>query len=347
MNQSVQIFSADSLRDWIIPLFIRISVPSDHAQILADGLVAASLRGVDTHGVMYARTYAQDIQNGVVNPQPNIKVVSEKAGTALIDGDLALGIVTGHKAMRLAMDKAKESGVGAVGVRNSTHFGMTALYPLLAVAEGMIGMAFSNSSPVMAPWGGKSLLMGSNPLALGVPGGDDGDMVLDMATSKVAWGKMNVLAKAGKMMPLDWATDLDGKPTDDPKIGMKGLLLPLGDHKGYGLAVFIDLICAALTGAALDHEIENEQDYGHFFIAIDVNAFLPAAALRERVAGLAQIFHESTPLKEDGRIYMPGEIEAQIKKQRLAEGIPIPDTVVSELTTLGAELDVPFPVNSS
>ncbi len=347
MNQSFQHFSADSLRAWIINVFEKLSVPSDHAQLLADSLVATSLRGVDTHGIMYARTYAQDIQKGVVNPQPNITVVSEKVGIALIDGDLGLGIVTGHKAMRLAMDKAKETGIGAVGVRNSTHFGMTALYPLLAVSEGMIGMAFSNASPSMAPWGGKTLLLGTNPIALGVPGGETGDIVMDMATTKVAWGKMKVLAEAGKKMPFGWATDLDGNPTDDPNIGMKGLMLPLADHKGYGLALFVELLAAALTGAALDHEIENEQDYGHFFIAIDVAAFLPMFALQARVAGLAQLFHESAPLKENGCIYLPGEIEEETKKRRLIHGIPLMSKVVIELTALGTALGVPFPVNGN
>ncbi len=344
MNQTLQHFSADSLHEWTLNIFEKLDVPSDHAQIMAQSLVTTSLRGVDTHGVMYVRTYAHDIKNGMVNLQPNLAVVSEKAGTALLDGDLGLGAVIGHQAMRLAMDKAKETGIGAVGVRNSSHFGMTALYPLLAVAEDMIGMVFSNSSTVMAPWGGKSLLLGSNPLALGFPGGEGGDIVLDMATAKVAWGKMNVLAKAGQKMPLDWATDLDGKPTDDPEVGMKGLMLPLGDHKGYGLALFIELICAVLTGGAFDHEIKNEQNYSHFFMAIDTEAFLPVATLRARVAGLAHLFHKSEPLQEGGRIYLPGEIEEETKKQRLAEGIPMLEAVVAELTALGAELGVPFPV---
>ena len=346
MNQDYQTFSTESLRSWIVDVYRKLSVPLEHAQILADSLVTTSLRGIDTHGIIYTRKYAQDIQNGVVNPQPNITVVSEQAGIALIDGDLGLGIVTGHKAMLMAIDKAKETGIGAVGVRKSTHFGMTALYPLLGVAEGMISMAFSNTSPSMAPWGGKTLLLGTNPIALGIPGGETGDIVLDMATTKVAWGKMKVLAAAGKKMPYGWATDLDGNPTDDPNIGMKGLMLPLGGHKGYGLALFVELLAGAMTGAALDHEIENEQDYGHFFIAIDVSAFLSLSAWQARVDGLAQLFHDSTPLKEDERIYLPGEIEEKIKKQRLKEGIPILSKVVAELVSWGNALGVPFPLTS-
>ncbi len=187
-------------------------------------------------------------------------------------------------------------------------------------------------------------MLGSNPLALGVPGGDDGDIILDMATTKVAWGKMNVLSKAGEKMPLGWATDLDGNPTDDPDVGMSGLMQPLGDHKGYGVALFVELLCAALTGAAFDHEIKNEQNYGHFFMAIDAEAFLPVAALRERVATLAKLFHESEPLQEGGQIYLPGEIEEETKKRRLAEGIPIAAEIVTDLVALGVKFSTPFPL---
>ncbi|MEM7343978.1 MAG: Ldh family oxidoreductase [Chloroflexota bacterium] len=344
MIESTQHFSAGTLRPWIIQIFETLSVPSDQAVIMADSLITTSLRGVDTHGVMYTRTYANDIKNGVVNPTPSITVVKEKPATALIDGDLGLGVVVATTAMRLAMDKAKTQGVGAVGVRNSTHFGATALYPMMATAEGMVGLAFSNASPTVAPWGGKTLLLGTNPLAAGFPGGEAGDIILDMATTKVAWGKMNVLAKAGKKMPFGWATDLDGNPTDDPNVGIRGLMLPLGDHKGYGLALFIELICAALSGAAFDHEIENEQDYSHFFIAIDAAAFLPIADLRARVAGLTELFHESEPLKEGGRIYMPGEIEDETYKHRSEHGIPMLETVVEELRALGEERGMPFPM---
>ena len=344
MSQATQYYSADPLREWVTAIFTKLTVPATDAKILAECLINTSLRGVDTHGILYAPNYARYIEQGVINPQPTMTIVKEKASTVLIDGDLGPGIVTGTKAMRLAMEKAKQNGIGAVGVRNSTHFGATAHYALLAAAEGMVSLAFSNTSPSMAPWGGKTRLLGTNPLALGVPGGEEADVILDMATTKVAWGKMDVLSRAGKKMPLGWATDLDGNPTDDPAVGMTGLMQPLGDHKGYGLALFVELLCAGLTGSAFDHEIENEQDYSHFFIAIDANAFLPVATLRERVAGLAQIFHESEPLKEDGPIYLPGEIEAETKKRRLAEGIPIMDQVITQLMALGDELAAPFPV---
>ncbi|MCV3213052.1 Ldh family oxidoreductase [Plectonema radiosum NIES-515] len=343
MDELAPRYRAELLHTWVTQLFENLSIPPDDAQIIADTLIEANLRGVDSHGIAQLTIYVRDIQQGQTNIHPNILVVTETPATALIDGDNGFGMVVSVRAMHEAIKRARQCGIAGVGVRQSTHFGAASYYTMMAANEGMIGLAFTNVMPYMAPWGGKSRLLGNNPLSIAVPGGIEGGVVLDMATSKVAWSKMYLLSHAGQKMPLDWALDQDGQPTEDPNEGMAGLMLPVGEHKGYGLALMVQMLSAVLTGAAFDHHIVNWQNIGHFFVAIDVNSFIPYKGFCERVSQLVADLHQSKPLKEGQPIYVPGEIEAQTKQQRLATGIPIEANVVAKLTQLGKEFCVPFP----
>ncbi len=335
-------FSAIKLKTWIQRLFERVNVPLNDAEIVADALVTASLRGVDTHGVIYAQHYIRDIHKGHVTVRPNIRIVRQSPSTALIDGDNGLGIVVGVRAMHEAIRRARETGSAVVGVRGSTHFGASAYYAQMAAAEGLIGICMTNTESIVAPWGSTSPLLGTNPLAIAIPGGIDGGLVLDMATTQVAWGKLYLASRAGEKIPTNWATDTNGYPTDDPDVGMAGLMLPLGGHKGYGLALMIEILCATLTGAAHDAEITNGQDVGHTFMVIDVSRFMPLEAFQTRLAHLVDEIRQSDRRDGVSRIYVPGEIEAETMAHRQQAGIPIPDELVAELIALGEEVGEPF-----
>jgi LDH2 family malate/lactate/ureidoglycolate dehydrogenase len=342
MSDNIQHFPTDGLRAWIRRVFERLDVPSNDAATVAEALVTASLRGVDTHGVIYAPYYARGVRQGYVKAKPDIRIERDSLSTALVDGDNGLGIVVGVWAMQAAVRRARETGVAAVGAKKSTHFGATAYYAQMAAAEGLVGLSLANTEPVMAPWGGRSPLLGSNPLAIAVPGGIEGGIVLDMATTNVAWGKIYLAARAGQKIPLDWATDQEGQPTDDPDVGLEGLMLPLGGHKGYGLALMIEILCSTLTGAAYGPEIVNGQNIGHCFIAIDVGRFLPLEVFQIRLGQLVDEVRHSKPLTGVSRIYVPGQIEAETMARRRRTGIPIPADLVAELTALGEQAGVPF-----
>lgn len=346
MSSNARSVPADGLRAWAGQVFRRVSVPPEDAAAAADVLVTTSLRGVDTHGIIYLPRYVGAIRNGYVNARPDIRVERNSAATALMDGDNGLGIVVGVRAMREAVRRAGEAGAAIVGVRNSTHFGAAAYYSQLAAAEGFVGLTFTNAEPVMAPWGSRTLMLGNNPFAIAAPGGIDGGVVLDIATTKVAWGKLDLAARAGQKIPSDWATDLNGRPTEDPVEGMRGLLLPLGGHKGYGLSVMVEILCSVLTGAAFGPHVERGQNLGHLFAAIHVARFVPPDVFHARLAQVVEELHASEPAPGVSRIYVPGEMEMETAARRRREGIPLTPDLVAELIELGEQVGEPFLVDS-
>ena len=341
-SRSARSYSAASLRTWAQKILQRISLPSADAVHAADVLVRTSLRGVDTHGIIYLPRYVREIRQGHVNPQPNIRVEGEAPATAVMNGDNGLGIVAGVRAMREALRRARLVGAAAVSVRNSTHFGAAAYYVQMASAEGFIGLAFSNAEAIMAPWGSHTLLLGNNPFAIAAPGGIDGGVVLDMATTKVAWGRLDLAARAGEKIPLGWATDRQGRPTDDPRVGMSGLMLPLAEHKGYGLSVMVEILCSVLSGAAYGTHIVNGRDLAHLFFAIEVARFAPFEAFQTRMTQLVDEIHACEPAEGVSRVYVPGEIEMEIAARREREGIPVTPDLATELIELGEQVGEPF-----
>ena len=252
---------ADDLRKFAREVLTRVGVPSDHAAMTANSLVEADQRGVHTHGLAYLPVYVQRLMAGGINPAPAIRLVSERPSTALIDGDNGLGQVVGVQAIQLAINKAREHGAGLVGVRNSNHFGAAAHYAMAAAREGMIGLAMSNIGPTMAPWGGITPCYGNNPISYAVPTGEAA-IVLDMATSVVSRGRISAAAARGETIPLGWACDREGRPTQDPNLALEGLLLPVGGYKGYGIALLIDILSGVLTGGAFGQGVGNLEPFG-------------------------------------------------------------------------------------
>jgi LDH2 family malate/lactate/ureidoglycolate dehydrogenase len=345
-------FPAPKLRAWTEQVFRKIGVSKDDAALLTDSLIEANLRGVDTHGITRMLcTYVKRMQVGVVNPKTELKVLREHPSTALIDGKNSIGQVVSNVAMRMAIDKAKKTGVAFVATTHSNHYGAAAYWAMMALDHGMIGFSSTNAPAVVAPTGGRTPMLGTNPFAIAIPAGQEQPMVLDLATTVVARGRILLYAKQNKPLEPGWAFDELGRPTVDPHAAVKGLLAPIGGYKGYGIALAIDLLCGVMTGSNygthfpgfLADNLKDPTDVGSIFAAINVQSFMD---LPDFQAGMDRAIREiKTSTKAEGvkRIYIPGEIELETKAERLKNGVPIPEAVVKDLVALGKELGVPLP----
>jgi len=331
--------------------FEKLGVPNADAQIGADALVAADLRGVDTHGVIRFNPqawYVKWLTEGSMTARPNIRVISESSSTALIDGDRGMGMVIGHRAMELAIAKAKQSGIGIVGVRNSRHYGMSAYYAMQALKHDMIGIAMTNASRQVVPTFGREARFGTNPMCFAVPADKELPFVLDMATTTAAAGKLELAARMEKAIPLGWALNEKAEVTDDPRVAQKARrLLPLGgsresgSHKGYGLAIVVEILCGVLTGTLT--ALNADQDpRGHFFGAIRIDAFRPLAEFKQDMDRLIRELKSTPPIAGQDRVYVAGEIEFETAEERSERGIPILPSVLKGLRDVSEQLGVPY-----
>lgn len=331
-------------------LFVAVGVPPADAEFTATTLVEAELRGIYSHGVIRLQSiYLEDLAQGRTNPRPKIKVVTEGPSYALLDGDRGLGQVVAKLATESAIAKAAAAAVGVVGVRNATHFGAAAYWPVMAAERGMIGFACSNGPGVnTVPYGGVEPAQGNLPLAWAIPAGDEFPIVLDMATGVAAMGKVAMAALRGEAIPLGWGVDKEGEDTTDPN--KVTAILPAAGPKGYALGVVIDSLAGSLTGglpSILKLQSGAPPDSigssGLFFLAIDVQAFIPLEAFRRTVDVHSQLMRKIKPRKGVDRIYMPGEIEWLNKQRRLAEGIPVREEEMGVLTKMGSDYGVVAP----
>jgi LDH2 family malate/lactate/ureidoglycolate dehydrogenase len=345
-------FPADRLRAWSEQVFQKVGVAKDDAALLTDTLIEANFRGVDTHGVTRVLcTYVKRIQAGVMSPRTQLTVVRENASTALIDCQNSIGQVGAARAMRMAIDKAAKTGVAFVAVTHSNHYGTAAYYAMMAPEHGMIGFSSTNAPATVAPTGGRIAMLGTNPFAIAIPAGQEQPMVLDLATTVVARGRVMLYAKQNKPLEPGWAFDERGVPTTDPHAALKGLLAPIGGYKGYGIALAIDLLCGVMTGSSygshfpgfLADNMKEPTDVGSVFAAINVESFMDLPEFKASMDKALQEMKNSERAEGVKRIYIPGEIELETKADRLANGIPIPEPVVQDFIALGRELGVPFP----
>lgn len=346
------LFPADRLRGWTEQVFQRVGVQREDAALLTDSLIEANLRGVDTHGITRMLcVYVKRIQVGVVSPRTELVVLRDRPSTALIDCKNSIGQIASASAMRLAIAKAKETGVAFVATTHSNHYGAAAYWAMMALPHGMIGFSATNAPATVAPTGGRTPMLGTNPFAIAIPAGQEPPMVLDLATTVVARGRILLYAKQDKPLEPGWAFDERGVPTTDPHVALKGLLAPIGGYKGYGIALAVDLLCGVLTGSKygahfpgfLADNLMDPTDVGSIFAAVNVDSFMD---LPEFQAGMDTAIREIKACeKAEGvdRIYIPGEIELESRAKRLAQGIPIPEAVVKDFVALGQELEVLFP----
>lgn len=345
---------ADKLKEFVTRVFEKLGVPHEDAEITADVLVRADLRGIESHGVARLRRYVDGIKNGVVKTRPNIKVVKETPVTALIDGDFGLGQVVAYRAMKLAIEKAKKNYVGFVGVKNSNHYGIAGYFAMMAVKEDLIGLALTNTRPLVAPTWGMQKVIGTNPIAIAIPTKEE-PYVLDMATSVAPVGKLEVATRLAKPIPAGWAIDPEGKLTTDPQLARKGSLLPLGGygeemggHKGYGLSFVVDVLSGVLTGANFGPfvgETEGPQpaNVGHFFGAMRIDAFMPVDEFKERMSKYIEVIKKSKKAPGAEEIYVAGEKSAYTEKVRMEKGVALDLKTAEMLKKMSEEFGVPLP----
>lgn len=338
------------LEGWCRDILQASGVAESDAACVAASLTAADSRGISSHGAArLLGVYVRRLQVGSTRTTPDIRVVQRKGGVALLDGDAGLGQVVGSEAMRLAVTLAQEHGVGAVGVRNSSHFGIGAFFVEQATRAGMVGLAMSNATPNMPPAGARSRFLGTNPFTLGVPGPTpEQPIVLDMATSVVARGKIVMADKHGEAIPPGWAMTDGGEPTTNAADALLGAVLPMAGYKGSGLAMMIDILSGVLTGAASGQDVidlydrsERHQDLGHFFVAIDVAAFCPPDVFQARVERYAGQVRLQPRVPGVEQILLPGDRERAAQEQAALVGIPLSATDLADLDALARELGVP------
>ncbi|PLS17343.1 malate dehydrogenase [Bacillus sp. M6-12] len=335
-------YSAEGLREFCYEVFRRAGVQDENAAIVADSLIQADLRGVDSHGVVRTAIYLKRIESDMINPFAEIEIESETEATVLVNGNNNFGSVVGTKALGIALEKAKKQGAAIVGVKASNHFGTGAYYALKAIEQNMILLVMSNASQTMPPTGGIRPFIGTNPLSIGVPAGNQLPFVLDMATSVVARGKLIVAAQKDEPIPLGWAIDKDGNPTTNAHAGLDGSVLPVGGPKGYAISMFIDILAGVLTGAGFGRYVNNmyenweePQNVGHFFIAIDINRFIPLQIFKDRMDQYISEIKAEPKAKGVKEIFIPGEIEHRLVLERKVNGINLPAKVEEELSDIG------------
>jgi LDH2 family malate/lactate/ureidoglycolate dehydrogenase len=349
INASTTRISALELKEFTKNAFTKMGVNEEHARIVADHLVQANLRGVDSHGVARISYYIRGIRIKEVNTAPSIRTVVDDKGVALIDGDYALGQVVGRYATELAIKKAAQFGIGVVGAKRTSHVGMLAYYGMMVAEERMVGEVFTNSPPFMAAWGGMKPILGTNPVCMAFPYNGRGPIVLDMATSESAAFKIMSAADRGESIPQGWAVDKNGNPTTNPKEALDGALLPFGGYKqsgykGYGLAVAVELFSSVLMGAdwSTNVKLAYHTEGGLYVQALDVSHFRPYADYLKDLKKVVRNIKTSGKGRTEDEIFLPGEKEAITAAERSARGIPIDEKLGRELMKVSSDLGVPL-----
>ncbi|KAI9902402.1 hypothetical protein N3K66_001754 [Trichothecium roseum] len=316
-------------------------VPAEYAAIISKGLVAADLRAVDTHGINRIPSYMTRIRNGILDPVATPLVKQVTPVVHHVDGRNGFGFVAAQRGIDLAIEAAKVYGIGMTSVKGSNHYGMSAWIVKEALKHDMMSLVFTNSSPALPPFGGKSKIIGTSPIACGAPGSEpDRDFILDMAPSVAARGKIYKAKRRGEQIPGDWALDSDGKPTTDPDAALGGVLLPMGGPKGSALAIMMDVFSGVLSGSAFAGQVTGPYDFsrpadvGHFFVVIKPDLFMGLDDFKQRMGTLYERITGSEPAHGVDRVYFTGEREILEQKRREEGGIPL---VCAEIDALNEE----------
>jgi ureidoglycolate dehydrogenase (NAD+) len=343
-------YPAEGLRRFVAEALRRGGALGEEAELVAEALVRADLRGVHSHGVVRTGVYLDRLQAGSIRPGATLEVLRDWGAAVWCDAGAGFGIVAACRAMDLAVERARRHGVGVVAVRNSNHCGMLAYYVLRAVSRGAVGVALSNADAQVAPYGARARYLGTNPLSVGIPAGEEPPVVLDMATSEVAHGRVRAAALRGERIPPTWALGPDGRPTTDPAEALRGALLPFGGPKGSALAVAVDLLAGVLAGAGSGPEVvplyeglDRPQGVGHLMAALWPEAFCGLESLRSRVDRLVREVRGLPPAEGFERVWLPGEPEHQRELEYRTAGIPLPADAVSVLREVAQRVGIPWP----
>ncbi|MBI3697154.1 MAG: Ldh family oxidoreductase [Acidobacteria bacterium] len=336
----------EALQALVAAVFERCRMSPSDATLLAETLVAADLRGVHSHGVLRVPEYVAKLLDKRVDPAGRPRVVQDSGAALVIDGGNSMGQIAAAFAMRRAIERARATHVAVAAVRGSNHCGAMAYYAMLALAENMIGLATTNALPTMAPWGGIDKIVGINPLAVAIPAAEEHPLVFDAAFSYSSHGKIRVYHQKGLAIPPTWAFDADGKPTTDTEKALAGLLQPIGEYKGIGLAVIMGVLSSLLSGAGYGLESGNMADGatpgrdGHFFLALNIAAFEHPARFQQRVDGVIRQIENSRRAAGVEQLYAPGGLEAETEARYRREGIPLNDATLSALAHTAGRLGV-------
>ncbi|WP_018665413.1 Ldh family oxidoreductase [Heyndrickxia acidiproducens] len=344
-------YSAKDLKNFCIDVLKAVGMGEGDASIVSDSLIKANLDGVDSHGISRLPIYVKRFCDHRINIHPHLKTEEKTPSVLLVDGDNGLGHIVCYHAIKKAVKMAKASGITAIAIKNSNHFGTVSYFCELACDHHLACIGFTNSPPGIAPWGGKEAFFGTNPVAFGFPTGNDQPVIIDLSTSITARGKIIAAAKQGSKIPDGWAMDEDGNPTNDPNAALKGAVLPMGGAKGAALALAVEILSGVLTGAAFGPHVksiydEHESGYanvGHFFILMDIEKFMSLKqflTMMQRLLEEMKAVPKSTASQE---IRYPGERKFKERKHRLAAGIPLPANVEEELIAVARQFQVHFP----
>lgn len=348
-EEQVPIYPAKRLEGFIVSVLVALGLPEGDAQTCAARMTEADLRGVDTHGIFRLPHYCRRIRAGSINVRPHVRPVRENPVTALVDGDNGMGHVVMTAATELAIEKAVKNGLAWVGVFGSNHAGAAAVYSTMPVTHDMIGlyMTVANANH-MPPWGGTDLILGTNPISVAIPSGEEPPIALDMATTVSSYGKIKLAAQKGEPIPAGWMVDRKGKPLTDPRRSEEGFLLPIGGYKGYGLNVVIGMLAGVLNGAFFGRDVvdfnkdlETPSNSGHMIFAMRVDNFSPVEEFKREIDRVIREIRESERMEGVDRIWLPGEIEFHKSRERREHGIPLAPAVVEQLRQLATELELP------
>lgn len=343
----------NELRRYGSAILSAAGLPEPAADIVAASLVDANLRGIDSHGVTRIPIYVERLRVGIVDPRPEIRVVSESGGALVVDGGNGMGAVVMTRAMEIALDRLDAQRSVSVAIRNSNHYASGAYYTAPALARGAAAFLYSNAPATMSPWGGSRRYLGTNPYTFAIPAGRYGSLVLDMATSVVARGKIILAAQRGEAIPEGWAVDTEGRPTTDAHAALAGSLMPFGGPKGYGIAMMVEVMAGVLTGANIGpavgdlyENLQNPQNVGAFLQVLDISSFLPYEQFAARMEGFIDAVKATATGGQE--VLLPGELETRSAEARGADGIVLSPDVVAALgrvapTDLAAPADTHNP----
>jgi LDH2 family malate/lactate/ureidoglycolate dehydrogenase len=354
-------YPIEQLREFSERVFRHFGVPEPDARQAAEVLAASDVRGIDSHGVARLHSYFDMLTLGRINPRPQVRIIRQLPGTATVDGDNGLGLVVGPRANEIAMDKADTVGSGWVSVCNTNHFGIAGYYPLRALERDMIGWAMTNATKLVAPLWSADRMLGTNPIAIAFPGKEEPPIVIDMATSAAAYGKVEIAMRKQHMIPLGWAADASGAATNDPQALIDGgALQPLGGdrehggHKGYCLAAMVDILCCVLSGAnwgpfappfALRQEIPERsvgRGIGHFFGALRIDGFIDPDEFKTQIDEWVRVFRAARPTPGTPGPLIPGDPEREAEAVRRESGIPLIPAVINDLRDISRQTGIPF-----
>lgn len=339
---------AQALVDFVAAVYGSAGVPPADARLMADSLVQADLWGHQSHGVLRTGWYLARLESGVMKPRTSPRLAADAGAVAVIDGDDGVGQVLTTHAAREAIERARRHGIAAVAVRNSNHFGTCMYYTRMGAQAGCVMLLTTNGGPAMAPWGGKRKIVGTNPWSVAAPAGRHPPFMMDMANTGVARGKIYLARQRRERIPEGWAIDADGRPTTDPQAAIDGIILPMAGHKGYAIAVAMDMLAGVLSGAAFLSAVHGPyttkvSGAGHFLVAMKIEAFQPLAEFNARMERFIDELKAVPRMPGVDEVFYPGEIEARNDARNRNEGLLLPEDTLADLAKIGARRGLALP----